>query len=379
MIAALCHRTAAAFVRAAARLLPSKMRGWGEAMRHEVGAIDPPLRALLFAAGCLSFAVRHRLASPIAYTPEPATMTSLLDHPRRLAATCAIAATGLGLAYLAAAEAPARHLATNGGALVIGFLLAGLALLGARAMRQAGGTLVLTLGAGLLLAALGGMEAGGATRWLSIGPLFVQPSLIVLPVMVLLFARHRTRMAAAGITIAALALALQPDRATAGALVAGLAALAVARRETAVLAALAMAVLAFAATLAQPDTQGAMPFVDQIFYSAFLVHPLAGAAVIGGTALLLLPALVGLLTDPARRDIHAAFGALWLAIVVAAALGNYPTPLVGYGASAIIGYVLSLLALPKRTRGAESIARSDVELETALPTGELRIALPRPA
>jgi hypothetical protein len=32
---------------------------------------------------------------------------------------------------------------------------------------------------------------------------------------------------------------------------------------------------------------------------------------------------------------------------MAAALGNYPTPIVGYGGSAIIGYALSLLALPK--------------------------------
>lgn len=32
---------------------------------------------------------------------------------------------------------------------------------------------------------------------------------------------------------------------------------------------------------------------------------------------------------------------------MAAALGNYPTPIVGYGGSAIMGYALSLLALPK--------------------------------
>lgn len=33
--------------------------------------------------------------------------------------------------------------------------------------------------------------------------------------------------------------------------------------------------------------------------------------------------------------------------MMAAALGNYPTPIVGYGGSAVIGYVFSLLALPK--------------------------------
>ena len=40
------------------------------------------------------------------------------------------------------------------------------------------------------------------------------------------------------------------------------------------------------------------------------------------------------------------FGAIWAAVVLAAALGNYPTPLVGYGGSAIVGYLLSLMAFP---------------------------------
>ena len=45
----------------------------------------------------------------------------------------------------------------------------------------------------------------------------------------------------------------------------------------------------------------------------------------------------------------AAQALLWTGAVVAAALGNYPTPLVGYGSSAVIGYCLSLLAfLPPR-------------------------------
>jgi hypothetical protein len=60
--------------------------------------------------------------------------------------------------------------------------------------------------------------------------------------------------------------------------------------------------------------------------------------------------------DPPRRPGHAVFGAVWLAVIVAAALGNYPTPLVGYGGSAILGYLLSLLYLPPR-RAARPIRR----------------------
>ena len=35
-------------------------------------------------------------------------------------------------------------------------------------------------------------------------------------------------------------------------------------------------------------------------------------------------------------------------MILAAALGNYPTPLVGYSGSAILGYLISLLGLPPR-------------------------------
>lgn len=145
---------------------------------------------------------------------------------------------------------------------------------------------------------------------------------------------------------AALAMAMQPDRAMAGMLAAGLAVLATMRRDRFVLGAFCASVAGFAATLVHPDTLPAVPFVDRILYSSFEAHALAGAAVWGGSVLLLVPALVGWYGDPANRATHATFGALWLAAIVAAALGNYPTPLVGYGGSAIIGYALSLLALP---------------------------------
>jgi hypothetical protein len=104
-----------------------------------------------------------------------------------------------------------------------------------------------------------------------------------------------------------------------------------------VLVALTASVGAFAATLLQVDTQGAMPFD---------LHPLAGGAVVGGAALLLAPSFLGSSGDARSRDARIVFGAIWLAVIVAAAVGNYPTPLVGYGGSAVIGYVLSAFALP---------------------------------
>ena len=39
------------------------------------------------------------------------------------------------------------------------------------------------------------------------------------------------------------------------------------------------------------------------------------------------------------------FGGVWCTALAAAALGNYPTPLVGYGGSAILGYCVSVAML----------------------------------
>jgi acetyl esterase/lipase len=91
----------------------------------------------------------------------------------------------------------------------------------------------------------------------------------------------------------------------------------------------------------------AVPYVDQVYYTAFEVSFLAGAAVLLGSAILLIPAVLGWRTAGGERSAAIVFGVVWLGVMLAAALGNYPTPVVGYGSSAIIGYLLSLAALPR--------------------------------
>jgi cell division protein FtsW (lipid II flippase) len=251
-----------------------------------------------------------------------------IRSPRLVGVACAIGAVALGLGHMAAAGAPGRYLVINAAALGVGLTLLGLfggALFAERSWTSAA---IAAMAGALLATALSGDSVEGATRWVRLGGLSLQPSLILLPVMLVAFARSRNELATAGI-VAAAALAIQPDRAMAGMLAAGLAVLAVLRPDRLVLAALGASLAGFAVTLARPDRLPAAAHVEGVLYSSFEVHLLAGLAVV-----------VGL-------ESHAVFGAVWLAAILAAALGNYPTPLVGYGASAIIGYALSLLALPK--------------------------------
>ena len=266
----------------------------------------------------------------------------------RIGMASAMGAVGLGLVYLAAAGAPTRYLAVNAGTLVIG--LAGLMAWRRWAPRipRLSGPIALMIGLALLATALFGQSLDEATRWVRLGPLTLQPGVILTPLLAVLFARDRGLLSTTGVIIGAAALALQPDRATAGALTLALAALAVTKPDRRTLAALIAATLAFAIAWVRPDTLPAQPFVERVLFTAFETHWLIGLAVWIGAKWLLLPAIAGRVLDPANRPTYAVFGAVWLGLIVAALLGNYPTPLVGYGASSILGYVLGLAALPSR-------------------------------
>lgn len=275
-------------------------------------------------------------------------LTALTRRPMMLGVFCAIAATTAGLIYLTVAGAPLAYLIVNVGALVFGFImLAALSMARTRDHLNVG-AVNLTLGLVLLAVALWGSSADGVTRWVSAGGLSIQPGLIVVPLMAVLFARSRDRLSLLGIAIAAAALALQPDRATAGALAAGLAVLTFIRPERNTALAAGASAIGFAVTVARPDPSPAVPYVDQILHTALAVHPVAGLAVLGGSVLLMVPALAARRAGAEDQSAYSVFGTLWAGLVVAAALGNYPTPLVGYGGSAIIGYVVSLMAFGSR-------------------------------
>ena len=275
---------------------------------------------------------------------------------RTLGIVCAIAATCLGTAYLAAAGAPPHYIAIQLAALGIGLaLIAILARILPALGKHSAGLILLTISAALLATALLGASFDGAARWVPLGAVYVQTSLVLLPPMLLLYARFPGRLGTAAMIVAALALALQPDRAMAGALAAALAALALVRRDRFTIAAALCGFAGFAGALAQPDRLPAVPFVDRILYTAFDVHPLAGAAVVAGSLALLLPAF-----GAGERSARWVFGATWLAIPAAAALGNYPTPLVGYGGSAVLGYLLSVALLPGSSRASAARGRRDL-------------------
>jgi len=377
--------------RALQTTLPPSLQAWGWAVRCEAANIEDDTRALLFTmdslCGLMPRAVASRLLQPFvsmtgARVPpfKGLMIMTILDatmcRPRALGITCAVGAVILGLAYMTVAGAPTPYLAINSAALGVGLVMLAIARRTGEAGQHWTRIAVVTMAGVLVATAFFGLSADGVTRWVSVGGFAIQPSLILLPVMLVAFSRLRAVVTTACIIVAAAAIALQPDRAMAGMLLLGLTAIAILCHDRHSIAALAASVIGFAVTLARPDPMPAVPYVDQILYTSFDVHVGAGLAVFAGSALLLVPAIIGWHRDPDNRAAYIVFGAVWFAVIAAAALGNYPTPLVGYGGSAIIGYALSLLALPKLAKiEAGAVLPTGGEADATLPDRHLLVGL----
>jgi cell division protein FtsW (lipid II flippase) len=190
-----------------------------------------------------------------------------------------------------------------------------------------------------------GITLEGARRWLALGPVQLHTASLVLPLAAWAYARgfddRRVAPIAAGL---ALALLYQQDAgsALAWALALGAATLVQRPRQAvpwAVVAAVAL--LAYAAWV-EPDTLPAVPYVEGLLSATFATNPVLGVA--AGVLLFSLPApfLLVAASRPERRAEALALAALWAGWIAANLLGNYPAPVMGYGAAPILAWGLSL-------------------------------------
>lgn len=283
------------------------------------------------------------------------------------------ASVSCGLVFLWLTGAPLRLLLINLVALGVGVALITIGrLLPAPgiALRRA---LLLAASLSLVATALFGMAVEGASRWVLVGGLALQPSLILVPVLLLAHVIKPDRWSSAAVAIAACAMALQPDRSLAAAILAVTVVDAFRRRSPEALTTSLAALAGVIATQLQPDLLPAVPYVDQILWTSFAAQPLAAGSLWLGILLLFVPALM--LWRGGDRPTPSAFAALWATLVLSAALHNYPTPLVGYGASCILGYLLAALALPgPAARGLRTGRQSLAPAATDEQSGTWRIS-----
>ncbi|RNJ63294.1 MAG: hypothetical protein EDM03_02430 [Porphyrobacter sp. IPPAS B-1204] len=244
-----------------------------------------------------------------------------------------------GLAYLYAFGAPGRLTAINAGALVLAlvWVLFGRLPAGSANRLALAGLAALALVVPILL----GPEVGGVSRWLPAGPVLLHSGALLLPLITVLAAREQ-KVGPALLALAGAGIVLQPDAASLLALgLAGavLAAMARSFAYTAVsLAALGLAAGTFGAGTLEPQmfTEGVLAQVRQS-------SPLFALIL----AALLLLAPFGLLPGKAgtRSKDSCALAAVMIGFAVAAMLAPFPFPLIGYGASPILGFGLALGAI----------------------------------
>lgn len=265
----------------------------------------------------------------------------------------AVVVAAVGLLAQRAAGAPASTLMVQGVGLAIGAVLGvAVAISGWRpGLRTA--TVFSSVAVFAVLTTLAD-PAASVHRWTMIGPVAVQPSLIVLPFVVWGWSDVRASWALAGLTAAlAVLMAAQPDAATCGGLLLALIGVGVARRSVSVSEG-ATIVVTLAATVwaaTRPDDLPAVAHVEQVVIQAFAANPVLGIA--AGLALIAVPGLIAWRAQVASGgDAALLLGltGLWLAVAVASVVANFPVPVVGYGASSVIGWLLSLgLAMRRRT------------------------------
>ena len=264
---------------------------------------------------------------------------------RLLTAIQAAACLAVSLAAIGLAGAGRNALLVQSLAAVLAL---GLALVIMRFWRKADWrlwSLVAACALALLLTLMTGVELEGARRWLAAGPVQLHTAFLVLPLAAWAFARGFEDRRLGGLAaIVGFLLLYQHDAASSLAWAMAVAgAILVQRPRQAIPWAVvaAAAVLAYAAWT-EPDTLPAVPYVEGLLGTVFDVSPVLG--VLAGLLMFSLPApfLLVAAVRPERRAEAVALAALWAGWIASNLLGNYPAPVIGYGAAPILAWGLSI-------------------------------------
>jgi cell division protein FtsW (lipid II flippase) len=264
---------------------------------------------------------------------------------RLFTAIQAAACLAVSLAAIATAGAGRNALIVQSLAAVVAL---GLALVVMRFWSKAGWRLWPMMAAcvlALVWTLMTGVTLEGARRWLAIGPVQLHTASLILPFAAWAFARgfEDRRVAPIGAALS-LALLYQQDAASAlgWTLAVGAATLIARPRQATPWAVVAVAgVLAYAAWV-EPDTLPAVPYVEGLLPVTFAASPVLAA--LAGLLMFSLPApfLLVAAGRPERRAEALALAGLWAGWIAANLFGNYPAPVMGYGAAPILAWGLSL-------------------------------------
>lgn len=329
-------------MRTAAQILGAQQAAWAQAMQAEVASVGSEREALAFAWGCLCAALGHALM---------AARAGLVQVHNAGVLSCS-AAVLLGCVFMHSAGAPGHYVWMN--LVSLAFAVATFRLLPLRRLQAdepLRAKLSFAMGALLLIAGLG-QASTGASAWHRLGSVPLNLPWLLLPAL-LVASDVRSPSAArpwalGGLLMACGALTLLADTLLLGLFTVVLTVRAWHRRSG------ALALLAgMSCTMAVHLGQGwqapeALAFVDRVLQSGFEQHLAIGLALLLLQVLPLWPAL--------RHRQARVHGLVWGLLVALSLPGWLPSPLVGFGGSFILAYLMSLALLAGDT--AERAATS---------------------
>ncbi len=234
-----------------------------------------------------------------------------------------------------AGGAPRSYLIGNGAALGLAVIL-GLLPSPLRISERIASLTAIGLSLLLLLPLLAGPEVDGVRRWIALGPVKLHAGMLLIPAMLVTMLRASPNANLLALLIAAFGAFLQPDKASAVALLFGTACLFWLLRQKPLAIVLSAQLVIFGGLFFMTDGPEAVPFVEQVIVRAWMEMP--------GLSVAMAFALVAAIVIPSSKN-HGLLPPMGASagFAMASLLGPYPSPLIGYGAAPILGYGLALL------------------------------------
>lgn len=246
-----------------------------------------------------------------------------------------------GLGYLAGFGAPPAFVVVNAGALGGAMLWIAMApAIGSKSVRR------IWVGVALLalfLPLATGPAVSGVARWLPLGPFPLHAGMLAVPLLVVL-AGEEPDYAPGFVSLALLAVLLQPDMASGAALTLAAFGLYDATKDWryGLFAAVAFAASLVAAVRGELPGQ---PYADRVIFLLARTDPLPALGLLAS----LLAAFVLIAgAFPGREASRKALAGALFGFSFAGHVANYPSALIGYGAAPILGFALALAQLAAR-------------------------------
>ncbi len=241
---------------------------------------------------------------------------------------------------------PTGVFATNAVAAVLGL---GVAVLLGRITRTRLQQIAVPLATGAVLLTAATLLApglDGVHRWLQLGPLRLHASTLATPWVLLGISVALKQRFGVSVFLALSMAAVhtaQPDAGQATAF--AIAASCVLARATAwpprILSCIAVLGLGMSAWL-RPDPLEAVPHVEGIVGLAFTLTPALGLAAVLALALILLPMVTGGRQGPESDVLPLSLGVYIAATLCVPLLGDFPVPVMGAGASPVLGWYMAV-------------------------------------